>query len=394
MTQKLRVLLVDDTVEIRALLRATLERDGRFAIVGEAADGATGVEMAWRERPDAVVIDLAMPVMDGLQAIPEIRRVHPATRILVLSGFNAAQMSAEALNRGADAYLRKGVAFAQLAEVLADLCRPQDAVAADAAALETAPTNHAPEGEPAPARLAPGATNGDDPFATLVSRVVHDLLTPVTVIQGFAATLRESIAQMDAGSIAMCAEAIERRAHGLTEQIRGFADARDLQRGTFRVEPETLAADDAVRRVLRDLASVTAGRQVTLALEHVIAPLDRARFEQLVAALVTNAVKFTPPGSPIEVILRRTATGVELSVSDDGPGIAPEHAEEIFAPFARLDPSVPGSGLGLAIARGVARAHGGELTVSSGPGCGARFTFAMPLRAGLRVVGGSRAAVN
>jgi DNA-binding NarL/FixJ family response regulator len=117
-----RVLLVDDTPEIRELLRITLELDGRFEIVGEAGDGAAAIDLTDSHGPDAVILDLAMPVMDGLQAIPEIRRHCPETKILVLSGFDAKQMSDEAVSRGAHAYVEKGGNITELAGLLADLC--------------------------------------------------------------------------------------------------------------------------------------------------------------------------------------------------------------------------------------------------------------------------------
>jgi DNA-binding NarL/FixJ family response regulator len=121
-SSRCRVLLVDDTPEIRELLRFALEIDGRFEIVGEAGDGAAAVELTNSERPDAVVLDLAMPVMDGLQAIPEIRKGAPKAKILVLSGFEARQMSDEAISRGAHAYVEKGRSLAELTALLADLC--------------------------------------------------------------------------------------------------------------------------------------------------------------------------------------------------------------------------------------------------------------------------------
>ena len=100
----------------------TLEIDGRFEVIDEAGDGAAAVRIASEKQPDAVVLDLAMPVMDGLQAIPEILREAPHTKILVLSGFDARQISAEALQRGAHDYIEKGGDLDDLAEKLMSLC--------------------------------------------------------------------------------------------------------------------------------------------------------------------------------------------------------------------------------------------------------------------------------
>ena len=119
---RIRVVLVDDTIEIRKLLRMKLEFDGRFKVVDEAGDGVAAVKAASEKQPDAIVLDLAMPVMDGLQAIPQIRREAPDAKILVLSGFEAEQMSNEALNRGAHAYIEKGGDLEELPGKLIALC--------------------------------------------------------------------------------------------------------------------------------------------------------------------------------------------------------------------------------------------------------------------------------
>ena len=118
---RLRVVLADDTAEYRLLLRLVLEQDGRFDVVGEAADGSAAVALVERERPDAVVLDLAMPVMDGLEAIPRIKRLVPDAAIVILSGFARGQLDGKALSLGADAYVEKGEAFALIASTLVDV---------------------------------------------------------------------------------------------------------------------------------------------------------------------------------------------------------------------------------------------------------------------------------
>ena len=122
MSFPIRVVLADDTEEIRKLLRLAFSTDERFEVVGEAGDGAAAIEVVAEMKPDVIVLDLAMPVMDGLQAIPEIVKTSEQTKIVVLSAFEAAQMSAEAIARGAHAYLEKGTGYMELMTVLADLC--------------------------------------------------------------------------------------------------------------------------------------------------------------------------------------------------------------------------------------------------------------------------------
>jgi DNA-binding NarL/FixJ family response regulator len=117
-----RILIADDTPDIRYLLRQALERDTRFEVIGEAGDGVEVLEMLGTMKPHAILLDLAMPVMDGLEAIPEIRRTAPDTKIVVLSGFDAAAMSQEAMARGAHAYLEKGASLTEITALLAGFC--------------------------------------------------------------------------------------------------------------------------------------------------------------------------------------------------------------------------------------------------------------------------------
>lgn len=114
-TRPVRVVVVDDTYDLRDLLRLALTRGG-MEVVGEAGDGLAGIEAVRLERPDVVLLDLSMPVMDGLEALPSIRRLVPDAKIIVLSGFGATQMSERALATGADGYLQKGMSLKRILE--------------------------------------------------------------------------------------------------------------------------------------------------------------------------------------------------------------------------------------------------------------------------------------
>lgn len=116
-----RVLLVDDASDIRLLLRRVLHRAGGFEVVGEAANGREAITLAETLQPDLVVLDLAMPVMDGLEALPLIRGCVPKAKVVVLSGFDEARTANAALNAGADAYVEKGGELAIVVSVLESL---------------------------------------------------------------------------------------------------------------------------------------------------------------------------------------------------------------------------------------------------------------------------------
>jgi DNA-binding NarL/FixJ family response regulator len=111
------VFLVDDVAELRELIRWGMEEDPDFQVVGEAGDGRAAIEGIARTRPAAVLLDLSMPDMNGLEAIPEIRKGAPNMAIIVLSGFSADRMGAPARERGADGYVEKGTPIDELRQI-------------------------------------------------------------------------------------------------------------------------------------------------------------------------------------------------------------------------------------------------------------------------------------
>jgi DNA-binding NarL/FixJ family response regulator len=104
----IRVLLCDDVEAFRVLMRYTLPEDGDIEVVGEAADGMAGVRAARELQPDVVLLDLTMPLLDGMEAIPAILEHAPRARIVALSGWDSDRMAESALAQGAAAYLEKG----------------------------------------------------------------------------------------------------------------------------------------------------------------------------------------------------------------------------------------------------------------------------------------------
>jgi DNA-binding NarL/FixJ family response regulator len=110
------VYLVDDVPELRELIKFGIEEDPGFEVVGEAGDGRSALEGIAERQPAAVLLDLSMPDMDGMQAIPEIRRGDPDVAIIVLSGFSADRLSGAAIDRGADGYVEKGTPMQELRE--------------------------------------------------------------------------------------------------------------------------------------------------------------------------------------------------------------------------------------------------------------------------------------
>lgn len=116
-----RVLVVDDAANLRELLTLLLETEDDFEVIGTASDGEQALVVAEALQPDIVLLDLAMPVMDGMQALPQIRQLLPAAIIVIFSGFEQTALVDEALAAGADAYLEKGASVTQMVDLLREL---------------------------------------------------------------------------------------------------------------------------------------------------------------------------------------------------------------------------------------------------------------------------------
>jgi DNA-binding NarL/FixJ family response regulator len=120
--EAIRVLIVDDSEDLRYLLRFTLDREDGFTVVAEAEDGLEAVAAAATYQPDVVLLDISMPVMDGLQALPQIREKCPNTMVVMLSAFEVASSAAvTARALGAHGYIEKGGHTQRLTRRLRDL---------------------------------------------------------------------------------------------------------------------------------------------------------------------------------------------------------------------------------------------------------------------------------
>lgn len=115
---QVRVLLCDDTEDLLMMLSLEFGFHPELEVVGTAPNGRVAIDKAGELQPDVIVLDLAMPVMDGLEALPEIRRVAPSARVVILSGFQSATMETKALELGACLYLEKGTHLAQIVEAV------------------------------------------------------------------------------------------------------------------------------------------------------------------------------------------------------------------------------------------------------------------------------------
>jgi signal transduction histidine kinase/ActR/RegA family two-component response regulator len=216
----------------------------------------------------------------------------------------------------------------------------------------------------------------------------HELRTPLTAILGWSKVLLHKSA--DAATLTTGLEAIERNA---TAQARLIDDLLDMNRiisGKVRldVQPTDVAqVVDAAIEAVR-LSAEAKGLRLRKIIDPLAGPVsgDPNRLQQVAWNLMTNAVKFTPAGGRIDVVLQRVDSHLELSVSDSGVGIADEFLPLVFDRFSQADSSTTrvqgGLGLGLSIVKQLVELHGGSVRAfSDGPGRGATFVVTLPLTA-------------
>jgi signal transduction histidine kinase len=226
---------------------------------------------------------------------------------------------------------------------------------------------------------------------TFIADASHELKTPLTLIRADAEVLSRGID--DPNKTSDNRELVDDLL-GETDRMSAVLSdllllARlDAQKVSVSREPFDLAL--VISETSERFAARASAERNNLQVHHsgkLPARGDASRTDQSLAALLDNALRFTPPGGSITVESRITNKQVEVTVTDTGPGIAPESLDLIFERFYRADthsaarsrgPSGGGTGLGLAIARDLVRAQGGELSAENVEGGGARFTLSLP----------------
>jgi PAS domain S-box-containing protein len=221
-----------------------------------------------------------------------------------------------------------------------------------------------------------------------LAMISHELRTPLQSIKGFATTLLSDDVTWDAASQRDFIQIIDTEADKLTDMIEQVLDLSRLEAGALRIDPRTVTIEDVLATVWPQLQALAAEHSLSV---HAPADLpavraDSQRICQVLINLVGNAVKYSPPGTAIEIAAAPAADRLQVCVSDQGPGIRPEERARVFEAFRRGDDErvrrSKGAGLGLAICKGIVEAHGGSIWIEERTGQddyhGATICFTLP----------------
>ena len=165
--------------------------------------------------------------------------------------------------------------------------------------------------------------------------------------------------------------------------VGNLLDMTRLEAGALKVTREACDAEDLVGSALGQMEERLVGRDVKVSIDGKtpMISVDFVLMVHVISNLMDNALKYSAPGSPLEVVARREGEEVWISVLDQGIGIPTEDLEKVFDKFYRVQrpEQVTGTGLGLAICRGIVEAHGGRMWAEQRDGKGTRMTIALPM---------------
>ena len=378
MEEPIRILLVDDEDSFRGTVAKRLSR--RNIDVRTASDGKQAIAMIRQEPPEVVVTDVKMPGMNGIELLQWIKKSHPETEVILLTGHVAASDGVEGIKGGAFDYLTKPVELEHLASKIRQARekirwrRDQRKEAEFRKRME--------QQMMITERLAA--------LGTMATGVAHEINNPLAIIRESAGWMRLILGKEEMAAVPRRAD-LERalnkietgveRAKRITHQLLGFVQKDD----TISAEVDLpMLIEESLGMVEREV--VHKGIEIVRDFQPLEKPVysDPYQIRQVLLNLITNAVHATGGGGRIAVALKSIQGGVSIQIQDTGEGIPPEHMRKIFEPFFTTKCPGKGTGLGLFVTRGIIDRLGGTIEAESRPGEGSVFTVTLPRRHEIR----------
>lgn len=219
----------------------------------------------------------------------------------------------------------------------------------------------------------------DQMKTAFLAAVSHDLKNPLTAILGFSTTLERRLDRLPPERVLEFLGHITRSAHRLQKMVDDLLDMDRMERGILQPNLSPTDLPDLVRGIIEEID--LAGHPITVTADDLTIEVDPPKVERIVENLITNAIKYTPAGTPIEVRIEPDKDGAMIAVEDRGPGIPGHLKKRIFEAFQR-GPDAPnkakGSGVGLSLVARFAELHGGRAWVEDRPGGGSSFRVYFP----------------
>ncbi|HEX3476150.1 MAG TPA: HAMP domain-containing sensor histidine kinase [Kofleriaceae bacterium] len=216
--------------------------------------------------------------------------------------------------------------------------------------------------------------------------VAHEIRSPLGVLKMATEMILPDQPLPPEPAVRQLVARIDRQIGRLERMAHDFLDASRIESGHLELKFEDCDVRELVRVTL-DLFEPAAGTHplaVSAPDEPVCVRCDPIRIEQVLSNLVSNAIKYSPPGGSVRVTVAQRPEAIVISVADEGVGMSADDVEHVFDPFRRgagVMRAIPGAGLGLFVARRIVEAHGGKIAVESVQGAGTTFTVHLPVGA-------------
>lgn len=359
-----RILVVDDEPVNRQLLRDILELDGHT--VTEAHDGESALRLAAETDPDVILLDVTMPGMNGFEVCRRLRTaaLTTATPVLLVTALADREHRLQGMSSGANDYLVKPIDHGEVALRVRNAVRMRSlhrTLADQYAALQRLE------------RLR------DD----LVSMLAHDFRSPLTGVRGFLELLGADLEGKLTPELSEYLAGAMRAVEQLNAMVDDMLDVSRLETAALALEFTPLLLRDAAMRAVTSLGPQPSFHQIPVRVEgdDGTVPADPGLIHRVLVNLLSNAVRFSPSGSPVIVTVRAEDDGATVRVRDHGPGIAESDRMAIFEKFRQgvsRSARGRGTGLGLTFCRLAIEAHQGRIGVESEPGKGSEFWIWLP----------------
>jgi signal transduction histidine kinase len=370
------ILHIEDDPANRLLVRKLLTAAGLDVV--DAVDGLEGIRKACEIKPNLVLVDIAIPGLDGYEVTLRLR-AEPSLRKVPIVAITAEGSRDTSLAVGCDGFLQKPIEARTFAATIQGYLgghREQAGPRANDEHLRAQSQRIVAHLEEKLAELSDANArlrDLDRARREFYRNISHELATPMTPIVGYMRLLSDGeLGELTPPQL-KAVRAVDDCAQRLRGLIDSLLDVTALETGRMRFMLRDYDFADAVRKAIERARGgfVERGMRVSTELPDTLPGHgDAARLGRAVGEMLDNAAKFTPAGGAVGVRVRRLASKqFELCVADTGPGVPQEAAHRLFEPFYQADGSVTrahgGTGVGLAIVRGVAHGHGGDVRVVS-----------------------------
>lgn len=375
MNEPPRILVIDDEEGIRAGCKRALEPEGY--IVETAASGQEGLRRVREGNFDMVLVDVVLPDMRGVDLLGPILEKDPDVVCVVITGYATVELAVQAIRSGAYDFLSK--------PFTADVLRMTVAQGLERRrlSLEAKRLQKIEEEARELARAKEELERLDRFKTTFMLTVAHELRAPLNALQSFLlAILKGYIPPEEQQEVLGRAVQRVQELLDLVDDLLKLAAAKS-GKGLEKREPVSLA--DVLEKVAPLFQKEAEAKGLAWSLEVRARPVVRADPDQMAQVwsnLISNAVKYTPPGGRVRITLEEGDGWAVGTVEDTGIGIAPQDRERIFEEFYRTpqakEVAPRGTGLGLPLVKQIVEGHGGSITVESEVGRGSRFVFRLP----------------